>query len=403
MKNTFHLFGRLPEEIRRMIWQNAMHPVIVDTVEPGKSSWADYSVFLQGGKVATPMSTLSRVSREARSEVEFVHDATARWCAEGAGGNKVAWINFDTDVVKVHNMRIPLGLTPDDVFLFPECPIRKLLTVDFSLDPMPETMATELIFSGVNVGHLDLAMFPQLQEVTFASLFSNQWGRYGHPEIQKSDLHHGEQAKHSTDDSSLDAPMTWRRQVRLTHCDIYGVQGPPSDKVNEALTDCHGMFQVINMIELMKSSNIGQDDPEDLNVSSMGYTKTPGLYGAEWADFRYYMADGKVEFTPLAWHEVEAATYSCQDDYRKLTSVAVTDATRNLHFPLAVAKVFIVRTGEEPAPAEPHHCWVEVPNYSGSMSRAQRVMREMWNALASKFEKGVWTAECTITPKQAPR
>ena len=86
------------------------------------------------------------------------------------------------------------------------------------------------------------------------------------------------------------------------------------------------------------------------NVGFQGFSRNATSCGGMWAGFRYYEGfPGRIEFSPLAWDEVKDSMYACS-----------RMGTGRKHFPELVIKVFVIRKGCEPPPAEDHHCWEEV-------------------------------------------
>ncbi|KAF9778521.1 hypothetical protein IL306_003973 [Fusarium sp. DS 682] len=85
-----------------------------------------------------------------------------------------------------------------------------------------------------------------------------------------------------------------------------------------------------------------------------GYSRGTRSLGGKWAGFRYHPETQKVEFTPLAWHEVEPIVHRLGYNYSGMDRAL----PRGLD-PHFIARVQIVREGKEPR-NEPHHSWVEV-------------------------------------------
>ncbi|KAF4431029.1 hypothetical protein FACUT_8702 [Fusarium acutatum] len=88
-------------------------------------------------------------------------------------------------------------------------------------------------------------------------------------------------------------------------------------------------------------------------IGLYGYSRGTRSLGGKWAGFRYYTQTHKVQFSPLAWHEVEPIVHRLGYDTapgRPLPSGAD---------PQFVARVWMIREGDEPKD-EPHHCWIDV-------------------------------------------
>ncbi|KAM0544093.1 hypothetical protein ACHAPJ_011975 [Fusarium lateritium] len=101
--------------------------------------------------------------------------------------------------------------------------------------------------------------------------------------------------------------------------------------------------------------------------------------GGKWAGFRYYIETGEVEFSPLAWSEVEYFVHRLY---------APEGAGRYLpdnQDPQLISRVWIIRPNERVKPEEqPHHCWVKVkkwekgePNWVWQVEITWKMVREM--------------------------
>ncbi|KAH7017172.1 hypothetical protein EDB80DRAFT_873901 [Ilyonectria destructans] len=108
-------------------------------------------------------------------------------------------------------------------------------------------------------------------------------------------------------------------------------------------------------------------------IGLMGYSANATSIGGQWAGFRYYMDTERVEFTPLAYHEVlqflEAGT--------KSQGV----------LPDMVVRVWVIRPGEEGiAPDESYHGWEEVQSYSETEDDRTCKIRGLWQMARTMFE-----------------
>ena len=106
--------------------------------------------------------------------------------------------------------------------------------------------------------------------------------------------------------------------------------------------------------------------------------------------------DGKVEFSILAWSDVEAESFSCLHDRAMFIDGRRIPGAR-YQFPMAVIKVFIVRPGQELPLQRSRHDWVEVPDYSAATSKWQIIQREMWNGIAEQFNTYCWTDDYFVS------
>ncbi|KAF5672671.1 hypothetical protein FCIRC_8375 [Fusarium circinatum] len=88
-------------------------------------------------------------------------------------------------------------------------------------------------------------------------------------------------------------------------------------------------------------------------IGLYGYSRGTRSLGGKWAGFRYHTKTHKVQFSPLAWHEVEPIVHRLGYD------PAYGRPLANGADPQFVARVWMIRDGDEPKD-EPHHCWIEV-------------------------------------------
>ncbi|KAF4452318.1 hypothetical protein F53441_4836 [Fusarium austroafricanum] len=92
-------------------------------------------------------------------------------------------------------------------------------------------------------------------------------------------------------------------------------------------------------------------------IGLRGYSRGTMSIGGKWAGFRYHTDTHKVEFSPLAWHEVQP--------YIDRLCVKFPDMTQPLPRrtdPMFVSRVWIIREGQV-VKDEPHHCWIPVKQY----------------------------------------
>jgi hypothetical protein len=98
-------------------------------------------------------------------------------------------------------------------------------------------------------------------------------------------------------------------------------------------------------------SMLPQDRPY---IGLHGYSRGTRSLGGKWAGFRYYPQTQKVEFTPLAWHEVKPIIHRL--GYNNFVVGRPLPGGTDPQF---IGRVWIIREGVEPQ-NEPHHCWLEV-------------------------------------------
>ncbi|KAG4263608.1 hypothetical protein FPRO04_11695 [Fusarium proliferatum] len=93
--------------------------------------------------------------------------------------------------------------------------------------------------------------------------------------------------------------------------------------------------------------------PNDLPFIGLhGYSRGTRSLGGKWAGFRYHTRTEKVQFSPLAWHEVEPIIDQLGD------APSAGQSLPNGH-PQFIARVWMISEGDEPKD-EPHHCWIDV-------------------------------------------
>ncbi|KAH8736151.1 hypothetical protein BGZ61DRAFT_527139 [Ilyonectria robusta] len=108
-------------------------------------------------------------------------------------------------------------------------------------------------------------------------------------------------------------------------------------------------------------------------IGLMGYSANATSIGGQWAGFRYYVDTGRVEFTPLAYHEVQELL----EAGRKSQGV----------LPDMVVRVWVIRPGEEGiAPDESYHGWEEVQPYSETEDERTCKIRGLWQRTRTMFE-----------------
>ncbi|KAH6995977.1 hypothetical protein BKA56DRAFT_666250 [Ilyonectria sp. MPI-CAGE-AT-0026] len=108
-------------------------------------------------------------------------------------------------------------------------------------------------------------------------------------------------------------------------------------------------------------------------IGLMGYSANATSIGGQWAGFRYYVDTGRVEFTPLAYHEVQELLEAGTKSQGVL--------------PDMVVRVWVIRPGEEGiAPDESYHGWEEVQSYSETEDERTCKIRGLWQMTRTMFE-----------------
>lgn len=107
-------------------------------------------------------------------------------------------------------------------------------------------------------------------------------------------------------------------------------------------------------------------------IGLMGYSKNATSVGGHWAGFRYFVDTHRVEFTPLAYHDVKDQLEMRVDSHGVLPEVAV--------------RVWVIRPGEKStAPDESYHGWERVKEYRVGEGRRMQKIRSLWQLTRASF------------------
>lgn len=340
-----------------------------------------------------PPNVLSMVSKEARKEVRFMHNAVIQ---STSAPQFKCHVDIDSDILKVYRMRLPQLTSAVPGGLRAE--IHKLLNVEFCLQWMDEDEALQVASSqGVSIGSLELGQFPKLQEFTSVCLYSAHWQRHGCANmVCDGTLEDGVLC--FKDDSAPKTGMQWNSDavdegIRDLHFIDKGLTSRLFRRRDTWLTGI-SIETIADMLMPTFHGGLGISElaVQISDVALFGYTWTESSYGGEWAGFRYHTVDGKVEFSTLTWSDVKAESLSCQyDRARFVDNEPISEAGYQL--PMAVVKVFIVRPGQELPLQDSRHTWVEVPDYSSATFTWQTMQRELWNGIAGQFNTRSWTGD----------
>ncbi|KAH7154106.1 hypothetical protein DER46DRAFT_649535 [Fusarium sp. MPI-SDFR-AT-0072] len=115
-------------------------------------------------------------------------------------------------------------------------------------------------------------------------------------------------------------------------------------------------------------------------VGLYGYDKTETTRGGFWAGFLYFQQRKEVWFSPLSAFEVyDATTVPVADKpERKLFEGTHSDF---------VARVWIIRPGQNPPPIQPHHRWVKVKSAAAGGPRYTGEIELMWSIVVDRVLK----------------
>ncbi|KAH8677115.1 hypothetical protein BGZ61DRAFT_552546 [Ilyonectria robusta] len=107
-------------------------------------------------------------------------------------------------------------------------------------------------------------------------------------------------------------------------------------------------------------------------IGLMGYSKNATSVGGHWAGFRFFVDTKRVEFTPLAYHDVKDHLEMGVDSQGVLPEVAV--------------RVWVIRPGQKStAPDESYHGWERVKEYSAGEGRRTQKIRALWQLTRVTF------------------
>lgn len=116
----------------------------------------------------------------------------------------------------------------------------------------------------------------------------------------------------------------------------------------------------------------------------MGYSKNATSVGGHWAGFRYFVDTKRVEFTPLAFHDVKHQLEMGVNSRGVLPEVAV--------------RVWVIRPGEEStAPDESYHGWEPVKEYSHREGKRTERIRALWQLTRATFN---WNQPVVLKQKR---
>ncbi|KAF5634689.1 hypothetical protein F52700_5882 [Fusarium sp. NRRL 52700] len=132
---------------------------------------------------------------------------------------------------------------------------------------------------------------------------------------------------------------------------------------------------------LSNSEDVSQYSPNDArfcppNIGFYGYSRGNVSLGGQWAGFRLWVDENKVEFSPLSWWEVEPLI----DEYYSIEERGY----RTCH-PGFVARIWVIRSEKDLQPTnQPHHHWMEVreaeigdPEWVEQVSTTWKMVRDM--------------------------
>ncbi|KAG5742959.1 hypothetical protein H9Q70_014325 [Fusarium xylarioides] len=359
-------FSKLPMEVK---------VAIVGYLIPPMSSPIDYGVHRQAPYVA--VGELKRVSKDFKQVIEAVHYIKAIAVADG----RIKFtMNPIQDSLVVFWMAIPkpnpdsswlrsmkaAGYEVDDEAL----PIRRLIVSNhypmqpLSQDPMgyisrtnrAQTVANTLRWKNEPF-ETDLPMFsrfPFLEEAAVSvSMMTRMWHISGF----------------QMEGPDVEAPRPNGESWGFNRVGSYNATAARyfEDKGIQADTGIPWAFPP-SVFTTHHASLISQ--PEDMHpsvnprsvfihpldqpfIGLYGYSRGTRSLGGKWAGFRYYTQTQKVQFSPLAWYEVEPIVHRLGYDPspgRPLPGAAD---------PQFVARVWMIKEGDEPKD-EPHHCWIDV-------------------------------------------
>ncbi|KAH6996017.1 hypothetical protein BKA56DRAFT_609294 [Ilyonectria sp. MPI-CAGE-AT-0026] len=356
-------FNDLPPEMRQHIWKAGapatIHTFFVDKIPQD----------VQRGDALD----ISQVNAESRISVQ----KDGCWLVDYDNGQsrQSVQINLIHDVVFIEDGMPPLGLGDDDG----SGRLQKIASVIGHLK-----MTRDIDYTTEPLGELEIFGFNNIREYTVLSEHSERLWIDGcqmlEPQVVGVDRGFRWYGNCTQDPDSLDQAARYFEQ-----------KGIPGDTgIKWPLENVYPLYQATNMrgwtlheevTQWRRNFDAGLIEPrfdEDRNplggaltlsdmprIGHMGYSMNETSVGGNWAGFRYFTDTMRVEFTPLAFADIEGLL------------TASWEARRTL--PELVAHIWVVRPGEEGiVPNESYHAWEEVKPYSETEDERDGQIRRLW-------------------------
>lgn len=366
----FHLFPRLPVELRCMIWEKGL----------AMAQYANMNPLSVKAPLTKPVIAISQTCREAYAVVLRTHDFVFRnWAGE------LVRSDMNQSIFLTSGMTLPTEFTVRGS-ITPEWPIRRLVSIDRHL--VDENRDITQMFQLPSVigdmdTDLDLECFPKLEEFSMAYTRTQlDWWLEGHqryrPEIVRA------APKNCLWDVDLDPDYRLNATAYFAMHDISADTGVRWEvDIREDPWDSMAMWRAKQL-----NNGVSHAVPSDMvwacrpNVGFMGLSRDSTSHGGFWFGFRFYTDTCKAEFSPLSWDEVKDTTLACQTTYNGHRNRDV-----KTHFPEMVVKVFIIRPGQVPWPQESHHAWEEIPKWVNDEHVDTSKVRLLWKLIRDKFNR----------------
>lgn len=377
MATDFHMFGKLPAELRQAIFASALEEGSIISID-------DKTI---KSTMPEDQRAISQVNHEARA----VYKAT-KSCVFKDMLDRVRRFDPARDTFKTVAFQFPGG------DLHPHTLQRKTTyTEEGSLTPF--TLPFERIFSQYHLtgayqiyerkdgphpmNRLDkfLPHFPKIEEITIPYTIAFPQWFIRCPKLEGPEVI-GRLPPYSHWDWGEDPAYM---QNATAYFEAKGIAGDTGIPWSFDPEQSWGSTQPLIWQNLVQNRyGLAPDQHLDLccglrpNIGFLGYNETSSSLGGMWAGFRYHTDSGKVEFSRLHLDEVKEALFSCKHLYvGYIGGIKIHD-----HFPEMIVKVFINRPGQQPWPQKYHHEWIEVTPLAPDETKMVTDVRRLWDMVS---------------------
>ncbi|KAH7017210.1 hypothetical protein EDB80DRAFT_873938 [Ilyonectria destructans] len=356
-------FQDLPAEMREQIWKAATPPTV-------HTFFADNT---PGDVHRGDALDISQVNADSRNTIRYTHHWLINYETETSQLRRSIQVNPIHDVVLIKEGRLPPHLGDGRV------PLQKIASVFQHI-----AMIRPIDYTTEPLGELKIHGFDNIREYTILSENTEDVWIDGcqmlEPQVVGVDRGFQWYRNCTQDPDSLDQAARYFEQ-----------KGIPGDTgIKWPLENLYALFQATNMRgwslrdewsawrDSYAAGLIGPEIDEDGNASSiafstsllprighMGYSMNETSVGGNWAGFRYFTDTMRVEFTPLAFADIEGLLRASRKARGVLPELAV--------------HIWVVRPGEEGiVPNESYHSWEVVKPYSETEEERDGQIRRLW-------------------------
>lgn len=357
-------FQDMPPEIRQKIWKEATPPTVLTFFADSNPASADRG----------DAWDISQVNAESRATVQHTHFWRVNY--ETSQLRQSIQINPIHVVVFIKEGRLPPHLGDGDG----RVPLQKIASIFRSLN-----MVRSIDYTMVPLGKLKIDGFDNIREYTILSEFTEDVWIGGcqmyEPQVVGVDPGFIWYRNFTQDPDALDQAARYFER-----------KGIPGDTGIKWPSENFGaLFQATNLrgwrlleewiawrtsrAERVETEHgiAGSDYsptygfPDSLlpRIGHMGYSMNGTSVGGNWAGFRYFTDTMRVEFTPLAFADIEGVLRAS----RKARGV----------LPELAMHIWVIRPGEEGiAPNESYHAWEVVRPYSETEHERDGQIRRLW-------------------------